>query len=486
MKRTLIVAIAIASLIAGCSGAAGIQTHPATPAPGPTTADVAQASLSIRVPVKTAGSGAKRPAYISPDTKSVTFQVPSMGSPQVVPLNLGSASCPQIGDNFVCTAYFNAPVGLGQALTIKTFASTDGSGTPLSLNTASLDVKIGQVNPITVSLNGVVASLGLYLAPNYLNSGTASSVTATFEAFDSANDLIVGPGTPVNASNVAVAPSLATSDLTGAIAIGAYNAGTSSWTVSYNGAAISSPNMTVSASGYTNVSVGLTVYSAGETPSPSPTPSPTPTGGPTATPASGPTPFPTPASFGTPGAACDSTAPHCGTERWHIKVLDDLYVPTINWTPVLADVDTLRNAPLPSGYSSSNDTTRYAPYETQVYTIRAVLLDWKLESDHDYHIVVGEVGNPADTMIVEPPDQLCNAACASNFGAKYAAVRSKLTSCFNAQPPGSVSPFPTSGVVVDITGVPYFDPLHGQTGVAPNGIELHPVLNIDFVSGQPC
>jgi hypothetical protein len=27
-----------------------------------------------------------------------------------------------------------------------------------------------------------------------------------------------------------------------------------------------------------------------------------------------------------------------------------------------------------------------------------------------------------------------------------------------------------------ITGVAFFDFLHGQTGVAPNGIELHPIL----------
>jgi len=27
-----------------------------------------------------------------------------------------------------------------------------------------------------------------------------------------------------------------------------------------------------------------------------------------------------------------------------------------------------------------------------------------------------------------------------------------------------------------VTGVAFFDFLHGQTGVAPNGIELHPIL----------
>ena len=36
---------------------------------------------------------------------------------------------------------------------------------------------------------------------------------------------------------------------------------------------------------------------------------------------------------------------------------------------------------------------------------------------------------------------------------------------------------------VTVTGVRFFDFLHGQTGVAPNGIELHPVLDIQFSTG---
>ena len=34
--------------------------------------------------------------------------------------------------------------------------------------------------------------------------------------------------------------------------------------------------------------------------------------------------------------------------------------------------------------------------------------------------------------------------------------------------------------LVRITGVGFFDYLHGQRGVAPNGIELHPVLDVEF------
>jgi hypothetical protein len=36
-----------------------------------------------------------------------------------------------------------------------------------------------------------------------------------------------------------------------------------------------------------------------------------------------------------------------------------------------------------------------------------------------------------------------------------------------------------------IRGVGFFDFLHGQTGVAPNGIELHPVLKFTNATCQP-
>ena len=35
-----------------------------------------------------------------------------------------------------------------------------------------------------------------------------------------------------------------------------------------------------------------------------------------------------------------------------------------------------------------------------------------------------------------------------------------------------------------VTGVAFFDFDHGQTGVAPNPIELHPILHSDCLSGS--
>ena len=218
--------------------------------------------------------------------------------------------------------------------------------------------------------------------------------------------------------------------------------------------------------------VSLTGSSATATPGSTPTPASTPT------PSGGATPFPTPPGSGPNGTSCGIS---CGVQRWHIKTLDDGDEHLINWNPVVDTVSDLAAIPVPSGYQQYNDTTRYAPTETQVYTVRAVLVGWKTESDNDFHIVIADPNNPSSTMIVEPPDSACSMACDSGFGPTFDAVRSKLTSCFG-QPTGSFTRF-SQTIVADFTGVPLFDALHGQTGVAPNGIELHPLLDVSFVSG---
>lgn len=226
------------------------------------------------------------------------------------------------------------------------------------------------------------------------------------------------------------------------------------------------------------------------TATPTGAPTPTPTIKPTATPTTKPTATPTPGGGATPiphpagapaGSSCGTS---CGVQRWHIKTLDDATRTQINWTPIVANVSTLTAIPVPSGYDQYNDTSRYAPTETQAYRIRAVLVGWKIESDHDYHIVIADVNNPSNTMIIEPPDLNCSAACDSGFGSMYNTVRTQMSNCFGA-PSTSFVNLP-SGIVVDVTGIPEFDALHGQTGVAPNGIELHPLLSLTFVSGTTC
>src|SRR5439155_7617890 len=97
------------------------------------------------------------------------------------------------------------------------------------------------------------------------------------------------------------------------------------------------------------------------------------------------------------------------------------------------------------------------------------------EGDVDYHIVVQDgVGN---TIITEIPCPCC--ASGSPFQSRIAGARSTFDSRLTAQ-----TFFQNPNIPVRITGVGMFDFLHGQTGVAPNGIELHAILSIAFPTQQ--
>jgi hypothetical protein len=77
-------------------------------------------------------------------------------------------------------------------------------------------------------------------------------------------------------------------------------------------------------------------------------------------------------------------------------------------------------------------------------------------------------------MIAEIPAPSCVNA-GSPFASGVSQARATFDSMFNA-----TTSFKTANVPVQITGVGMFDFLHGQTGVAPNGIELHSVLKLVF------
>jgi len=77
-------------------------------------------------------------------------------------------------------------------------------------------------------------------------------------------------------------------------------------------------------------------------------------------------------------------------------------------------------------------------------------------------------------MIAEIPSPDCSGVCASAHAADIQAVRAAFISEIGA-PTDRMTPI---GKIMQVTGVGFFDMLHHQTGVAPNGIELHPVLNI--------
>jgi hypothetical protein len=81
-------------------------------------------------------------------------------------------------------------------------------------------------------------------------------------------------------------------------------------------------------------------------------------------------------------------------------------------------------------------------------------------------------------MISEIPDPTC-VGSSSPLLTSIQKARGEFDAKYTA-----TGTFKTANVPVTVTGVGFFDFQHGQTGVAPNGIELHSVLDIQFGAGS--
>jgi hypothetical protein len=165
----------------------------------------------------------------------------------------------------------------------------------------------------------------------------------------------------------------------------------------------------------------------------------------------------------------------CGVERWSVKTGTDADVGLVYLnSSTNTTISSMRAFPAPSPNPANN---RVSPAETTDWVINATLTQYKLESDSDYHLILQDAGGL--TMIAEIPSPTCVGA-GSPFFAGIQNARSEFNARFTA-----TTSFQTANIPVQIKGVGMFDFLHGQTGVAPNGIEVHPVLDIIFNPGNP-
>jgi hypothetical protein len=153
------------------------------------------------------------------------------------------------------------------------------------------------------------------------------------------------------------------------------------------------------------------------------------------------------------------TASHsaaCGVERWTVKTLQDR--PTLlrsRATTIHFLVTRPAPHPLP--------TTRL-PFERHIYTVVATVTLVRQETDSDLHVVLQAGG---EHMIAEAPSPSCDSMATAFRRKQMRVARNHVRLCARAR----------------VTGVAFFDFKHGQTGVAPNAIELHPILAFRCLSG---
>jgi hypothetical protein len=167
----------------------------------------------------------------------------------------------------------------------------------------------------------------------------------------------------------------------------------------------------------------------------------------------------------------------CGVERWPVKTLADAQAAVVLQAPAkTVPLAELIGKPAPTRTELQSAMSTRFPDELSQYEFTAVVIGFKLEADQDFHIVVADPADPRRTMVTEIPAPACVPASEQ---ARFHELRAAFVKSFGKPVPR----FRRMRRVVcaDVRGAGFFDFLHGQTGVAPNGFELHPVLSFATV-----
>ncbi len=164
----------------------------------------------------------------------------------------------------------------------------------------------------------------------------------------------------------------------------------------------------------------------------------------------------------------------CGKERWPVKTMDDPQAALVDPQPLAMSVAALRQLTAPTSLPADG---RAAPWELRRVTVTARLVAARREQDHDFHLVIADPQDPRLTMIAELPDPACAAVANGTAAPSILQARKEFIDHFGTPPSDQFVPL--HGLVT-ITGVVFFDFPHGQYGLAPNAVELHPVLDLSF------
>jgi hypothetical protein len=107
------------------------------------------------------------------------------------------------------------------------------------------------------------------------------------------------------------------------------------------------------------------------------------------------------------------------------------------------------------------------PFERHIFSVIATVALVRHEADQDLHLVLRE---QISQMIAEAPNApFCAPKATALRKRQMRQARMRVRVCARAR----------------VVGVAFWDYFQHQTGVAPNAIELHPILGFYCLSGPP-
>lgn len=182
-----------------------------------------------------------------------------------------------------------------------------------------------------------------------------------------------------------------------------------------------------------------------------------------------------------------------GTERWAVKVGSDPRASSISLQPTqtsLHDLVSLKTPTLPH----DNDTR--TKQEMTLRTVSARLLKFKPEiaknGDGDFHLVMTDetlqfssgstVSSHSFVAELVNPDCVPGKKGAPDTTSAWQDQLEDVWEKFSQRFPNPKHGWNDAKAIrIRVTGIGFFDRPHGQTGRAKNMIEIHPVLDIEFL-----
>jgi hypothetical protein len=208
VRARAIPAIAMLAATAACGGGFGTPNGPVVNSPGgPTPPPLPLVKVHVHVTIPGASGGHSqrvRPGYVSPNTESLVIQLASVDGQGVSGVNATtietrakSPGCATQGGETVCTGTTLGSPG-EDVFSVTTYAGVNATGAVLSVGTVQAKIASGdgsvQINNLTLTLDGVIASLHLSLSPDAGKRGKPMTAEVPLTAFDATGAQIVGAG----------------------------------------------------------------------------------------------------------------------------------------------------------------------------------------------------------------------------------------------------------------------------------------------------